>query len=102
MSTWPPQAARYRAALKMASVGSLGSATPSPFASRPQRAQVEGKNCIQPTAPAELGPRFRPNPVSTSLIAASTDQGMPYASPAACQIGRSAVNDNGPNRAVAK
>jgi len=34
-------------------------------------------NCIQPIAPAELGPMLRPKFDSTLLIAASTDQGMP-------------------------
>src|SRR5947209_4792678 len=42
-------------------------------------------NCIQPTAPAELGPMLRPKLDSTLLIAASTCQGMPYAWPACCQ-----------------
>ena len=77
MSNCPPQPARYRAALKIASVGLSGSAIPSPFASMPHRAQVEGMNCIQPIAPAELGPRFCPKFVSTLLIAASTVHGMP-------------------------
>ena len=36
--------------------GSRGSAMLSPSASRPQRSHVEGMNCIQPTAPGELGP----------------------------------------------
>src|SRR5438445_10303691 len=81
----------------MASVGLLGSATPSPFASSPHRAHVEGMNCIQPIAPAELGPRLRPKSVSTLLIAASTSQGMPLALPAACQIGRRVANDIAPS-----
>ena len=34
-------------------------------------------NCIQPTAPAELGPMFWPKFDSILLIAASTCQGMP-------------------------
>src|SRR5215471_9993687 len=80
----------------MASVGLLGSATPSPFASMPQRAQVDGMNCIQPTAPAELGPRFLPKLVSTLLIAPSTSQGMPYVLPAACQMLRRAEKDMDP------
>ena len=42
-------------------------------------------NCIQPTAPAELGPMFLPKFDSTLLIAASTCQGMPYVAPARCQ-----------------
>src|ERR1700749_4075538 len=65
---------------------------PSPFASMPHRAHVDGMNCIQPIAPAELGPRFCPKFVSTLLIAASTSHGMPYALPAACQMGRRDAN----------
>ena len=34
-------------------------------------------NCIQPTAPAELGPMLRPKLDSILLIAASTCQGTP-------------------------
>ncbi len=34
-------------------------------------------NCIQPIAPAELGPMFRPKFDSILLIDASTDQGIP-------------------------
>src|SRR5256886_10207393 len=85
MSVRPPEAARYRAAAVTASSAFHGSATPSPFASTPQRSQVDGMNCIQPIAPAELGPMFRPKFDSTLLIAASTDQGTPYAEPACCQ-----------------
>src|SRR5579863_5357084 len=62
----------------------------------PQRAQVEGMNCIQPIAPAELGPRFRPKSVSTLLIAPRTSHGIPYALPAACQMGRRAAKLVGP------
>src|SRR5437870_13546920 len=69
----------------MASEARHGSATPSPSASSPQRSQVDGMNCIQPIAPAELGPMFRPKFDSTLLIAASTCQGTPYAAPARCQ-----------------
>src|SRR5438045_5232771 len=96
MAGCPPQSTRYRAALKMASVGLLGSATPSPFASTPHRAHVEGMNCIQPIAPAELGPRLLPKLVSTLLMAASTVHGMPYVLPAACQMPRRAAKDIGP------
>ncbi len=39
-------------------------------------------NCIQPIAPAELGPMLRPKFDSILLIAASTGQGMPYIAPA--------------------
>src|SRR5207247_7260401 len=69
----------------MASVAFHGSAIPSPSASIPQRNQVEGMNCIQPTAPAELGPMFCPKLDSILLIAARTCHGMPYAPPASCQ-----------------
>src|SRR5919199_2374407 len=69
----------------MPSAAFQGSATPSPSPSVPQRSHVEGMNCIQPTAPAELGPMLRPKFDSTLLIAASTCQGMPYADPAPCQ-----------------
>src|SRR5215472_4722128 len=62
----------------------------------PQRAQVDGMNCIQPTAPAELGPRFCPKLVSTLLMAPSTSQGMPYVLPAACQMPRRSAKDIGP------
>src|SRR5205823_3527864 len=75
-----------RAAAVMASSAFHGSATPSPFASTPQRSQVEGMNCIQPIAPAELGPMLRPKFDSTLLMAASTCQGTPYPVPARCQI----------------
>src|SRR5438094_8615413 len=69
----------------MASSAFHGSATPSPFASTPQRSQVDGMNCIQPTAPAELGPMLRPKFDSTLLIEASTSHGIPLAEPAPCQ-----------------
>src|SRR6266513_778517 len=69
----------------MASSALHGSAMPSPFASTPQRSQVEGMNCIQPIAPAELGPMLRPKSDSILLIAASTGQGMPYIAPAPIQ-----------------
>src|SRR5437764_4746034 len=78
----------------MASSAFHGSATPSPFASTPQRSQVDGMNCIQPIAPAELGPMLRPKSDSTLLIAASTVHGMPYCCPAACQIGSNSSNDS--------
>src|SRR6476661_4046049 len=42
-------------------------------------------NCIQPTAPAELGPMLRPKFDSTLLIAASTCHRTPYAAPARSQ-----------------
>ena len=46
-------------------------------------------NCIQPIAPAELGPMLRPKFDSTLLIAASTCQRMPYAAPARCHKDKS-------------
>src|SRR6058998_1211470 len=58
---------------------------PLPSASTPQRSHVSGMNCIHPTAPAELGPMFRPKFDSILLIAASTCQGIPYVPPARCQ-----------------
>src|SRR5207245_1936632 len=58
---------------------------PLPSASTPQRSQVDGMNCIQPTAPAELGPMFPPKFDSILLIAASTCQGTPYVDPARSQ-----------------
>src|ERR671915_385555 len=69
----------------MASVGFQGSAMPSPSASSPHRSQVDGMNCIQPTAPAELGPMFCPKFDSILLMEARTCHGMPYARPAWCQ-----------------
>ena len=45
-------------------------------------------NCIQPTAPAELGPMLRPKFDSILLIAASTCHGIPYAAPAPSQSAR--------------
>src|SRR3954468_5626952 len=58
---------------------------PSPSASTPQRSHVDGMNCIQPTAPAELGPMFCPKLDSILLIEASTCHGIPYVDPARCQ-----------------
>src|SRR5438093_8471573 len=84
MSVCPPEAARYRAAAVIASSAFHGSATPSPFASTPQRSHVSGMNCIQPIAPALLGPMLRPKLDSTLLIAASTCHWMPYDDAARC------------------
>jgi hypothetical protein len=55
-----PAACRYRPAAKIASTGLYGSAYPDPVASTPYFFHVEGKNCIQPTAPALETDRFRP------------------------------------------
>src|SRR6476661_6979093 len=78
----------------MASVAFHGSAIPSRSASVPQRSQVEGMNCIQPIAPAELGPMFWPKLDSILLIAASTCHGIPYVAPARSQIGRSCSTES--------
>src|SRR6185295_3697235 len=94
MSTCPPAAARYRAAAKIASEAFHGSATPSPSASTPQRSHVDGMNCIQPTAPAELGPMFCPKLDSILLIEARTCHGIPYVDPARCQSTLSAETGN--------
>src|SRR5690348_17021089 len=51
-------------------------------------------NCIQPTAPAELGPMLRPKFDSTLLIAASTCHGTPYSAPAPCQRPRSCAESS--------
>src|SRR5947208_7305221 len=56
-------------------------------------------NCIQPIAPAELGPMLRPKSDSTLLIAASTCQGMPYAAPASRQIPLSCAYESCSDRA---
>src|SRR4029079_16996704 len=78
----------------MASSGLHGLAIPSPSASTPQRSQVDGMNCIHPIAPAELGPMFWPKFDSILLIAASTFHGIPYAAPARCQSGCSALRSS--------
>src|SRR3569833_1336065 len=67
---------------------------PSPSASTPQRYQVSGMNCIQPMAPAELGPMLRPKLDSTLLIAPSTCHGIEYAAPARCQSASSCACGN--------
>ncbi len=56
---------------------------PSPLASTPKASQLEGRNCIQPIAPAVETLRLVPNPVSILLIEASTSQGIPYSVPQA-------------------
>src|SRR5437763_12070520 len=67
---------------------------PSPSASTPQRSHVPGMNCIQPIAPAELGPMFCPKFDSILLIAASTFHGIPYADPACSHSWCSAVRSS--------
>src|SRR3954466_7670595 len=89
MSLAPPEAGGDAAAAAIASAALRGSASPLPSASVPQRSQVEGMNCIQPIAPAELGPMLRPKFDSILLIAARTFHGTPYAAPAFCQTSRS-------------
>ena len=49
----------------------------SPNASMPQTRQVDGRNCIGPSAPALDGPVFAPSPLSICPIAASTVQDSP-------------------------
>ena len=66
-----PLATRRRAAAGMASAGSM-MLPPSP-----NSAQVEGSNCIGPSAPALEGPSSAPKPDSSKPIAARTGQGMP-------------------------
>src|SRR5260370_8026318 len=48
-----------------------------PNPSVPHMAQVEGRNCIGPSAPALDGPSLAPSPLSISPIAASTVQDRP-------------------------
>ena len=48
-----------------------------PNPSMPQAAQVEGMNCIGPSAPALDGPSLAPSPLSISPIEASTVQERP-------------------------
>src|SRR5580700_7731757 len=48
-----------------------------PNPSIPQIAQVDGKNCIGPSAPAEEGPSSVPSALSIWPIAASTVQDSP-------------------------
>src|SRR5262249_58323016 len=73
-----PAAHRYRAADGTASYGSITSGGPgSPNALIPHTRQVDGRNCIGPSAPALEGPVFAPNPLSIWPMAASTVQDMP-------------------------
>src|SRR5215211_9219034 len=61
----------------MASSGSMILATPSPLPSTPAVSQVEGRNCIGPSAPAVDGPMFSPWFDSTCPTAANTYQSSP-------------------------
>ena len=49
----------------------------SPKPSVPQIRQVDGRNCIGPSAPAADGPTFAPSPLSIWPIAASTVHDSP-------------------------
>ena len=49
----------------------------SPNAVIPHSAQVDGRNCIGPSAPAVDGPGLVPSPLSIWPIAASTVHGSP-------------------------
>ena len=70
MSAGPPPWARYVAAPMIASRGIVGSP--------PQHcAQVDGRNCIGPTAPADDVPTIRPMRVSWKWMAASQYHGIP-------------------------
>ena len=61
----------------------VGILAPVAVGVQPVRCQLEGRNCIQPSAPALEMFRLVPKPVSILLIAASTSQGMPYSVPQA-------------------
>src|SRR5271169_668446 len=68
-----PAAHSRRAAEGTASSSFLMSGGPGwPNAVMPHSAQVDGRNCIGPSAPALDGPSLVPSPLSISLIAAST------------------------------
>jgi len=49
----------------------------SPKAVVPHTCQVEGRNCIGPSAPALDGPMLAPKPLSICPMAASTVQDRP-------------------------
>src|SRR5712692_4132519 len=73
-----PAAHSRRAAEGTASSGFMMSGGPGwPNAVMPHAAQVDGRNCIGPSAPALDGPLLAPLPLSISPIAASTVQDMP-------------------------
>src|SRR6185437_8800973 len=73
-----PAAHSIRAADGTASNGSMMSGGPvSPNPSVPQLCQVDGRNCIGPSAPADDGPSLAPSPLSISPMAASTVQDRP-------------------------
>src|SRR6516164_8001314 len=60
-----------------------------PNPSVPQIAQVDGRNCMGPRAPALDGPSLAPSPLSISPIAASTVQDRPGQYCAADSLNRS-------------
>src|SRR6202050_3989880 len=60
-----------------------------PNPSMPHSAQVDGMNCIGPSAPALDGPSLAPSPLSISAIAASTVQDRPGQYFAADSLNRS-------------
>src|SRR5208337_4985215 len=73
-----PAAHSRRAAEGTASSGFMMSAGPGwPNAVMPHSAQVDGRNCIGPRAPALDGASLAPSPLSISLIAASTVHDRP-------------------------
>src|SRR3954470_11773191 len=73
-----PPAHSIRAAEGTASSGFITSGAPLwPNPSVPQTRQVDGMNCIGPSAPALDGPSLAPSPLSISPIAASTVQDRP-------------------------
>ena len=72
---------------KIGSTELYGEALPSPSPSIPHIFQVEGRNWVQPIAPAEEGPMLQPCADSTSVIAASTLARRPNAFAAARAFG---------------
>src|SRR5208283_1755997 len=73
-----PSAHSIAAALGTASNGFMMLGAPvSPKPSIPRARQVDGMNCIGPSAPALDGPTLVPLPLSTSPIAARTVQDIP-------------------------
>src|SRR5580658_7162303 len=74
----PPSAHSRRAAEGTASRAFMMSGGPGgPHPSMPHTAQVDGRNCMGPMAPAVDGPSLAPSPLSISLMAASTVQDRP-------------------------
>src|SRR5689334_14824413 len=92
-----PAAHSIRAADGTASNGFMMSGGPvSPNPSVPQLCQVEGMNCIGPSAPAEDGPSLAPSPLSIWPMAASTVQDRPGQYSAADSRYRSSQPDGRP------